>query len=135
MSAQKIEENRIIRKVTLIGAVIDGVLGIAKIITGIMANSHALVADGIHSLSDLGTDALVILVSRNKLSVADDNHPYGHDRIQTFAAVVLATLMILVAIGIAYDSVMRLFDLQSQSTPGFLAIFVAFLIYQVITLV
>lgn len=125
MSAQKIEENRIIRKVTLIGAVIDGVLGIAKIITGIMANSHALVADGIHSLSDLGTDALVILVSRNELSVADDNHPYGHDRIQTFAAVVLATLMILVAIGIAYDSVMRLFDLQSQSTPGFLAIFVA----------
>ena len=125
MSEIKAEENRIIRKVTVVGAAFDAILGVAKIVVGVIAQSHALVADGIHSFSDLGSDVLVILVSRHKLSMADQNHPYGHDRIQTLAAVVLAVVMFLVAAGIAYDSITRLINGDVLTKPGLLAIVVA----------
>ena len=71
------------RKVTLVGAVVDLLLGVAKIITGILAGSSALIADGIHSLSDLGTDIVVLVAAKHANREADESHPYGHGRIET----------------------------------------------------
>jgi divalent metal cation (Fe/Co/Zn/Cd) transporter len=113
------------RRVTLIGAVIDLVLGIAKILIGIVGHSHGLVADGVHSLSDLVTDGLVIWAAKYGNQEADAEHPYGHERIQTISTVLLGLALIIVALLIAYDAVMRLLSSESMEVPGNLTLAVA----------
>ena len=98
-----------IKTVTVIGLIANIVLSFLKIIGGFLANSHALIADGVHSISDLASDFLVLWASKKSAVQADDDHPYGHERIQTVATIVFGLLLILVAIGIAYDAIMRLF--------------------------
>ncbi|MGD8673240.1 MAG: cation diffusion facilitator family transporter, partial [Thiogranum sp.] len=96
---------REVRKVTLIGSLIDLLLGIAKILVGWVAHSQALVADGLHSLSDLATDIIVLYAAKHSHREADEDHPYGHGRIETLATVGLGIALILVAFGIGYDAV------------------------------
>ena len=107
--------------VTLIGALLDLFLGIAKIICGVIDNSQALVADGVHSFSDLVTDGIVLIAIRQSRKKADADHPYGHARIETIATVFLAILLFLVALGIAADAVTSLQDPVKNVTPGWLA--------------
>lgn len=101
---------REVRKVTVIGSVVDFVLGVAKIVTGWFANSQALIADGIHSLSDLLTGFIVLYAAKHSHKSADEIHPYGYGRIETLATVSLGVVLISVAIGIAYEAVKRLND-------------------------
>jgi len=112
-------------KVTLIGAVLDTVLGVAKIIVGWLSNSHALIADGIHSLSDLLTDALVIVVTHYGRQKPDQEHPYGHARYETMGTLVLGSLLIAVAGAISYDSLIRLWEAENLAVPGWPALVVA----------
>ena len=93
------------RRVTLIGSVIDVVLGVTKVITGVMYGSQALVADGIHSLSDLMTDFMVLIAMKEGSRDADDEHPYGHGRFETLASLTLGLMLIVVALGIAQQAV------------------------------
>jgi len=116
---------RDIRKVTLVGAVVDLVLGVAKILVGVIASSQALIADGIHSLSDLATDFLVLFAAKHAHRQADDEHPYGHGRIETVATVVLGVSLVAVAVGISYDAVRRLMAPELLLHPGWLALLVA----------
>jgi cation diffusion facilitator family transporter len=99
---------RDVRKVTLIGSVLDFVLGIAKILVGWLANSQALIADGIHSFSDLLTDFMVLYAAKHSHQAADETHPYGHGRIETLATVSLGLVLTGIGIGIAYSAVQRL---------------------------
>jgi len=117
---------REIRKVTLIGSVFDFGLGVAKIAIGWVAQSQALIADGIHSLSDLATDFMVIWAAKHAHSEADEEHPYGHGRIETVATVGLGLALLAVAIGIAYEAVQRMF-VPNNVEPGIWALVVAFL--------
>lgn len=96
------------KKATLIGAFSNALLGFIKLIGGFLFHSHALVADGIHSFSDLITDAMVLLASKYGSIDADDSHPYGHQRIETAATLFLSLLLILAGIGIAWNSVYEL---------------------------
>lgn len=89
-----------IRRITLVGAAINTLLGVIKIIGGIYGKSSAIIADGVHSLSDLLTDALVLFASRFGSRGADHDHPYGHRRIETAATMGLAQLLIIVGLGI-----------------------------------
>jgi len=118
---------REVRKVTLIGSVVDLVLGVAKILVGWMAHSEALVADGIHSLSDLATDFVVLYAAKKSHEEADEDHPYGHGRIETIATVGLGAALILVSFGIAWDAVIRINEPDLLFAPGVLALAVAFL--------
>jgi cation diffusion facilitator family transporter len=112
-------------RVTVIGAVIDLLLGVAKLLAGYFAHSQALIADGIHSLSDLLTDGIVLFASRQSRHGPDAEHPYGHGRFETIATVGLAVALVLVATGIAYDAARRLFEQDVVSQPGVLAMVVA----------
>ena len=116
---------RDIRKVTLIGSVIDLLLGVVKIMVGVSASSQALLADGIHSLSDLATDFLVLFAAKHAHRQADDEHPYGHGRIETVATVVLGVSLVIVALGISHDAVRRLLAPELLLHPGWLALLVA----------
>ena len=116
---------REVRKVTLVGAVVDLLLGIVKILVGTTANSQALIADGVHSLSDLATDFLVLFAAKHSHREADEEHPYGHGRIETVATVILGVALALVAVGICYDALHRMRDPELLGHPGMLALLVA----------
>ena len=116
---------REVLRVTLIGSVVDLLLGIFKIMFGFIAHSQALIADGVHSLSDLATDAIVLYAAKHSHREADDEHPYGHGRIETLATVGLGIALIGVAVGISYDAVERLFHPDALWVPGVMAIVIA----------
>lgn len=116
-----------IRRITLIGSAVDLLLGIAKIFGGVYANSQALIADGVHSFSDLATDAIVLYAMKHSAREADEAHPYGHGRIETLATVLLGIALIAVAIGIALDATDRLFHTERLLQPGTLALLIAVL--------
>jgi cation diffusion facilitator family transporter len=107
--------------ITLVGAAVDLVLGVGKIAVGAMAQSHALVADGIHSLTDLVTDAGVLVVARVSRANPDDDHPYGHARFETLASLALGALLLIVAGALAQDSLSRLVA-GTTVIPGALAL-------------
>ena len=118
---------REVRKVTLIGAVVDLVLGIAKIVVGYTAGSQVLIADGVHSLSDLATDFLVLFAAKHSHQEADAEHPYGHGRIETVATVALGVALLAVAVGICYEALARLLELETLPHPGVMALVIALL--------
>ena len=110
-----------IRRLTLIGGVLDLFLGFVKVLVG----SQALIADGIHSLSDLITDILVLVATKHSAQAADEGHPYGHDRIQTLVSLALAGSLGIIAIVIAWDAVIRIVSPESLLQPGFWPLAVA----------
>ena len=112
------------KKVTLIGALVNGLLGIIKLLGGVIFHSHALLADGLHSFADLVTDIMVVFASKYGSQDADAAHPYGHQRIETAATFLLALLLILAGAGIAWDSIDEIIHGQ-HNKPGFLALPIA----------
>jgi cation diffusion facilitator family transporter len=113
------------RRITLIGVVVNILLSIIKIIAGLLGHSHALVADGVHSVSDLLTDVLVILATKYGSRGADEDHPYGHRRIETAATVLLALILVSVGALIAVDSGVQLFSGRASTTPHMITLVVA----------
>lgn len=105
---QNNERTKASQKITLIGAVVDFLLAIFKVISGILGNSGALIADGIHSFSDLLSDGVVLYAAKHANEEADEDHPYGHKRFETVATLGLAIILAIVGIGIIYDAIERL---------------------------
>jgi cation diffusion facilitator family transporter len=124
-SAERAERVRDIYRVTLIGSAIDLALGVAKIAFGVTAHSQALIADGVHSLSDLATDVLVLYAAKHGSREADEEHPYGHGRFETLATVGLGIALIATAIGICFDATRRLFKPELLLAPGVWALVIA----------
>ena len=114
-----------IDRVTWIGLVVNIIQTLSKIIGGVMTQSQALIADGIHSLSDLITDGMVLVASKHAHAEADEDHPYGHGRYETIATVALGILLVIVAIGIGLDALERLFTDQPLPVPGPIALAIA----------
>jgi len=96
------------QKVTWIGVATNLVLALVKGVFGVLAHSQALVADALHSLSDLLTDALVLAAVRMGAQEPDADHPYGHGRFETLATVLLGVVLIGAGLGIAINAAMRL---------------------------
>ena len=67
-------------RVTWWGVLVNIVLAASKLLVGFIAQSNALIADGFHSLSDLISDAMVLLANKHSHQEADEDHPYGHAR-------------------------------------------------------
>lgn len=114
------------KQITLIGALINTLLGIIKLIGGFAFHSHALVADGMHSFADLITDVMVLFASKYGSQDADDSHPYGHQRFETAATLLLALLLVLAGAGIAWDAFYELWY-ETVITPAWWALPIAVL--------
>jgi len=99
---------RQIKSVTYLGIVINIVLAIIKIAVGLLAASFALVADGVHSLSDLATDAVLLLGVRLGAKEPDGSHPYGHGRAETLSAGLIAMILIFVGGAMIYYATMAI---------------------------
>jgi cation diffusion facilitator family transporter len=95
-------------RVTLNGMYLDLALGFAKIVGGTLTASFALIADGIHSLSDAVTDIFVLIVSHFAHDAPDEEHPYGHGRFETIGTVVMGMVLFAIAGILLYDSYLRL---------------------------
>lgn len=121
------ERQSYIRRVTWIGAVLDGILGIIKIVVGWLVNSPALIADGFHSFSDLLTDIGVVIFSHWAQHEPDEDHPYGHQRYETLGTVILGTSLVVLATAIAWDSIVSIFYQTHVPQPSVLAMLIALL--------
>lgn len=114
------------RRVTWVSVVLNLILTAAQVIVGVIGGSQALVADGIHTLSDLITDAIVLFALEHTSKGADDEHPYGHGRIETAVTLILGTTLLLVAAGIAWRAGDRLLlDPTPFTIPSALTFWVA----------
>ena len=100
------------KKVTLVSAFSNALLAIIKIIVGSISHSHALFADGIHSVSDLFTDFLILIASKYGEQAADEEHPYGHHRIETAATFFLSLLLVVTGCAILFDAYNHLFTIN-----------------------
>ena len=101
---------QIIKKVTLVGALVNSALAASQIVFGIIGQSQALLADGFHTLSDLATDIIILVAIRHSSKAADEDHPYGHARIETLASVTLGIILIGVGLGIGYRGIVSIFS-------------------------
>jgi cation diffusion facilitator family transporter len=99
------QRHKITQRVTLTGAAVNCVLASLQIFFGVFGKSQALLADGFHTLSDLSTDFIVLYASRRAAKAADEDHPYGHGRIETLASMLLGGILITVGVGIGLRGV------------------------------
>ncbi|MCE8035253.1 cation transporter [Billgrantia tianxiuensis] len=106
------------KRATYVAAWLDGLLGCAKVAVGSLVGSAALVADGIHSFSDLITDGFVLVATHYGRQGPDHDHHYGHGRIETLATLLLGSVLIFVAGAIAWSSLQRLLAGTEIAAPG-----------------
>jgi cation diffusion facilitator family transporter len=115
-------------QVTWTSVVLNLALSVTQVIVGVIGHSQALVADGVHTLSDLLTDGMVLFALKQGAKEADEEHPYGHARIETAVTLILGAMLIAVALGIAWRAGDRvLFDPAPFAVPSILALWVAVL--------
>ena len=88
------------KKVVFLGLVVNILLLVAKLAGGLLTSSLALIADGIHSLSDLITDLIVLWGLKLASRPADKSHPYGHGKLETLASLMVAAILLTVSLGI-----------------------------------
>lgn len=109
------------RTVTLVGALVNGVLIVVKFGAGILGQSQALIADAVHSLSDLVTDLIVFVGLRMGRKAPDEKHHFGHARIETLASFLVGVALIATAIFIGIKSSLDIY-LHTESHPTKLAL-------------
>ncbi len=122
------KRNKDIYRVTLWGAVTNIALAIAKVIAGILGRSGAMVADAVHSLSDLASDVVVILFVKLASKPKDEDHHYGHGKYETLATTIIGIALAVVGFGILSDSVMRIYSITQGKIldqPRLIALVVA----------
>ncbi len=90
-------------RVTVVGAIVNIILSVLKFTIGIIGHSRALIADGVHSMSDLASDIIVVLGLHYGDLPADRDHHYGHKKIETLTEIALGIILLLVAIKLAFD--------------------------------
>lgn len=99
---------RVASRTTWVSVGINLVLSSVQIAVGIFAKSQGLVADGLHSLSDLVADGVVLLASHHSQKDADHDHPYGHQRFETAASLILGLLLLVVGLGMLWSAFQKL---------------------------
>ncbi|SHH94830.1 cation diffusion facilitator family transporter [Ferrimonas marina] len=102
MEADKIKKG--VQRITWIGFWLNAALAGMKIVAGTLGNSRAVVADGIHSLTDLVSDIAVLIGVNVWSAPADEDHPYGHQRFETAVTLIIGLMMLVAALGIAWDA-------------------------------
>ena len=119
------QRHAITKKVTLVGAATNLVLSALQIVFGWLTHSQALVADGIHTLSDLLSDFLVLFASSRASEQADDDHPFGHARIETLASVILGLMLMIIGLSIGVKGSFAIINETIQQPESLALVFAA----------
>lgn len=115
------------QKVTWISVAVNVILTVLQIVIGIIGKSSALVADGVHSLSDLLCDFLVLFANRHGSKDADDDHPYGHGRIETATTLVLGLILMATGGALLWGAAQRLQDPSALQSVHVMTLWIAIL--------
>lgn len=114
-----------ITRVTLIGSIVNLILTAIKIIAGVVGKSGAMIADGIHSLSDLASDIVVLIFVPIAGKAKDKDHQYGHGKFETLATLVVSLILMVVAIRLVASSAKSIISALSGNIlpkPGYIAL-------------
>jgi len=103
-------EKKIIRQVTLVGVVGNILLSGFKLFAGIYGHSGAMLSDAVHSLSDVFATIIAFVGVKFAKKAADQEHPYGHERIECVASLILGSILMLTGIGIGYNGFMKILE-------------------------
>jgi len=119
------DRDKAIKRSTWASIFVNIWLSITQIFTGIFSGSLGLISDGIHSLSDLVADFVVLFAAHYSKKEADDDHHYGHQRYENAASLVLGTLLLMVAMGMIWSGTHKLQTPESIPTVHLVALYVA----------
>lgn len=123
----ELERNLAAARSTLVSVAVNLFLSILQLIVGIFAKSQALIADSIHSLSDLISDAIVLIANKHSSKAPDAEHPYGHHRFETAATLAVGAILIIVGLGMLWSSFTKLQNPGLIQTVHLLALPIAVL--------
>ena len=121
------EFERVAMRVSAVSIIANFALTVFKLSAGILAHSGAIISDAIHSASDVFSTIVVIIGIRISRKESDKNHPYGHERLECVAAIVLATILAFTGLGIGYSALRQIAggDYANLTVPGRLALVAA----------
>jgi len=115
------KHSTVVRRVTRIGLAANILLSALKMIGGVLGSSQAVIADAIHSLSDCATDIAILVGVKYWSQPPDEDHPYGHQRIETAITIFIGVVLVLVAVGLIYDGIDNLLH-PPDASPGLVAL-------------
>lgn len=123
----KPDETAVIRKLSLVGIIGNVFLSAFKFIAGIMGNSSAMVSDAVHSLSDVFATFIAFLGVRFGRREVDASHPYGHERIESLAAIALGLILLVTGVGVGWVGIEKILagNYESLPIPGMIALVAA----------
>ncbi|MEF8727981.1 MAG: cation diffusion facilitator family transporter [Accumulibacter sp.] len=119
------ERHAMTQRVTWVSVLVNILLTGAQVVAGIVAHSQGLIADGLHSLSDLVCDFLVLFAAHHSKDPADESHPYGHARIETAASFALGAILALTGAGIIWSAGVKLQSLEDLPPVAPMALWTA----------
>ena len=125
MTKQANSDQAIAMRVSVISIVANVVLSVFKLLAGVLANSGAMISDAIHSASDVFSTFIVIAGVKISAKAPDKEHPYGHERMECIAAIVLAVILALTGAGIGYSGIQKIMEPSELEVPGLLAMVAA----------
>lgn len=113
-------------RVSWVSLIVNLLLSAGKLLAGVLAHSGAMVSDAVHSLSDVCSTVVVMIGVRASSKAEDAEHPYGHERMECVAAIVLADLLLLTGLGIGYGGVKAILAGSGElAVPGVAALIAA----------
>lgn len=115
---------KVAMKVSFVSIAANVILSAFKLFAGVFAHSGAMISDAVHSASDVFSTIVVIIGIRISSKKSDKEHPYGHERMECVAAIVLATILAVTGLGIGYSAVAKILsgDYANLAVPGSLAL-------------
>ena len=114
-------------RVSRVTIVWNAVLSFLKLAAGVLAHSGAMVSDAVHSMSDVFSTIIVMIGVKAAEKASDKEHPYGHERMECVAAIVLAVVLLLTGLAIGYEGIQKISSAKEGTlqTPGILALIAA----------
>lgn len=117
-----------IRKITLWGTAVNLLLTVFKIVAGVLGRSAAMIADGVHSLSDLLSDIVVLIFTHISSKGKDRDHSFGHGKFETLATLIVSTILVAVGANLmanGVSSIIGVFNGEVIPKPGYIALIAA----------
>ncbi|MEF2711993.1 MAG: cation diffusion facilitator family transporter [Oscillospiraceae bacterium] len=122
---QEQNAKRVMMRISAVGVVCNVALTLFKLIAGIVANSAAMVADAVHSASDIVGSFVVMIGAVISNKAPDTEHPYGHEKLECIASVILGNILVAVGALIGYNGILKIVSGETLTAPGTLALIAA----------
>ncbi|MGM9671807.1 MAG: cation diffusion facilitator family transporter [Oscillospiraceae bacterium] len=122
---QEQNAKRVTMRISAVGVVCNVALTLFKLVAGIVANSAAMIADAVHSASDIVGSFVVMIGAVLSNKAPDTEHPYGHEKLECIASVILGNILVAVGALIGYNGILKIVSGETLTAPGTLALIAA----------